>query len=252
MPAQKTPIFHHFGRLPSELRLKIWVHSWEPKTITIFPSNTGHFILRRTPNKKDINRLPSSAYVNAESRSETLRYYKRCFAQRDKSDFRWFNFRLDTLCVAGDCHLKKLRFLDPNDLKKVQRLIVPESSPVCTKAATPCEDTWPKPSADSFESPGVEHLLRKNYPNLREITLTTSRWYISSIYGTRNHYEFWFIRWHVFQEWGWGYMRNTHIGKLKVRHSPLGPRSYLQRYSCRLSEKDIEALEEELIMRLDT
>ncbi|KAI1753519.1 hypothetical protein F4782DRAFT_529398 [Xylaria castorea] len=248
MPAkQQQQVFHFFGQLPTELRLQIWVYTWKPRTVTLYPVENDYFL--RPTNK---NRLPASAYVNSESRSETLRYYKRCFAQQD--DFRWFNFRLDTLCIPVLCCPQELEFLDPGDLRKVQRLIVPETVPGNIHAETPCEDTWPDPVTESFESPEVEELLRENYPALREITLITGIWLTCKSYSLQEEKELYlydFIEGQsAFTDKGWGHMRTTYIGGLKVRHTPDGSKSYRQRYCCGLGEKDVEALEDDIIRQL--
>ncbi|KAI0490613.1 hypothetical protein F4859DRAFT_508412 [Xylaria cf. heliscus] len=243
---QQQQVFHLFGQLPTELRLRIWRYTWEPRTVSLFPATPDSF-LRRKSRKP----LPASAYVNSESRSETLRYYECCFAQIN-GDFRWFNFHIDTLCLALNDNLLDLNILDPTDLEKVQRLIVPGIFPGIVRADTPCRDTWPEPMTESFESPAVERALRYNYPSLREITLTTSRWAVAEFFDLAEednwHFEFWFIQMETLpSSRGWGHMRTTYIGGLKVRHTPLGPKTYRQRYCCRLSVKDFEALEEEIL-----
>lgn len=148
---QRQRVFHLFGQLPTELRLEIWVHSWEPRTISLFPIDYDNLI---RPGGK--NRLPASGYVNYESRSETLRHYKRCFAHPDKSDFRWFNFRLDTLCVPTS--MRDIEKLDYRDFRQVQRLIIPELLPGLACVWTPCPDTWPETAIQSFESPMIEDI----------------------------------------------------------------------------------------------
>ncbi|KAI0904880.1 hypothetical protein F4823DRAFT_613198 [Ustulina deusta] len=181
---ERQRVFQLFRQLPTEVRLKIWVHTWEPRTVSLYPStDDGGSFLR--PGTK--NRLPASGYVNSESRSETLRYYKPCFANRDKTDFRWFNFRLDTLCLASDEWF--LDKLDPSDARQVQRLILPETFPGVIRAATPCRDTWPKPVTESFEAPIIKELLEEDYPNLKEITLTTNRWWVSKRYSLEKELE---------------------------------------------------------------
>ncbi|RYC62274.1 hypothetical protein CHU98_g3943 [Xylaria longipes] len=249
---KQQQVFHLFGQLPTELRLQIWAYTWKPRTVALYPVADDDF-LRPMDRKK--NRLPASAYVNSESRSETLRYYyKRSFAERD--DFRWFNFGLDTLCLAAENGLQLLQFLDSDDLRKVQRLVVPETIPSLIQAATPCSDTWPVPVTESFESPEIEEVLQKNYPALKEITLTTSRWLPCTVYSIEEkrdlYYYFFDKTLSPFSSEGWGHMRTTYIGGLKVRHSPVGRKTYRQRYCCGLSEKDVKALEEEILDGLIT
>ncbi|KAI1159081.1 hypothetical protein F5B18DRAFT_638118 [Nemania serpens] len=168
---QRQRVFHLFGQLPTELRLEIWVHSWEPRTISLFPIDYDNLI---RPGGK--NRLPASGYVNYESRSETLRHYKRCFAHPDKSDFRWFNFRLDTLCVPTS--MRDIEKLDYRDFRQVQRLIIPELLPGLACVWTPCPDTWPETAIQSFESPMIED----GKGTIQNRTGTISPW---SLYGLR-------------------------------------------------------------------
>ncbi|KAI1738467.1 hypothetical protein F4680DRAFT_180364 [Xylaria scruposa] len=161
MPEQ----FHPFGELPIELRLKIWVHTWEPRTVTLFPAN-GVYSLRRT----DKIPLPTSAYVNTESRGETLRHYKCCFV----GDSRWFNFRLDTLCIAVECGPEDLESLDPSNPGAVRALSKPFSSRLDSTTNYPVVytrcDLRPEPVIKSFKSPRVEKLFQKN-----SSALSTSR-----------------------------------------------------------------------------
>ncbi|KAF2963866.1 hypothetical protein GQX73_g9702 [Xylaria multiplex] len=266
--------FHLFGQLPTELRLQIWAYTWEPRTVSLYAIDRDHFL---RPGGKNL--LPASAYVNYESRKETLRYYKRCFAHPDKSDFRWFNFRLDTLCLAANLPFLNI---DPNDLKQVQRLIVPDENPGTTFADTPCRDTWPEPVTQSFESPVVEALLEIKYPSLKELTLTANRWRVYNARSPLNRLPGVYTIFHILRDlnrWnlhrvvnsaryedqlgnkytlerddglgeGWGHMRTTYISGLKVRHSPSGRKTYQQRYCCKLSEEDVEALEETVLESL--
>ncbi|KAI0805026.1 hypothetical protein GGR55DRAFT_293963 [Xylaria sp. FL0064] len=251
MPARRRPrgqqeqpqMFHLFGQLPTELRLKIWTHSWAPRTVSLYLVDADHFL-----RPGDRNLLPASGYVNSESRSETLRHYKRSFVHPDKTGFRWFNFDLDILCLATSWPF--LDDLDPRDLRQVQRLIIPETLPG-TRAVTPCETTWPEPVTESFKSPKVEQLLMEKYPNLREITLTTNRWHVYKQVSSESRVE----NCYLFQRGlslfkGWGHMRTTYISGLKVRHSPTGSKTNRQRYCCRLSEEDVDFLVQVIIRLL--
>ncbi|KAI0106468.1 hypothetical protein GGR51DRAFT_171247 [Nemania sp. FL0031] len=230
---QQERVFHLFGRLPTELRLEIWKRTWEPRTVTLYPIEHGTFLRPRGGNL-----LPASGYVNAESRSETLRYYKRCFDHGDKTDFRWFNFHLDTLCIAT--YTIYLSSLDPTELRQIQRLILPEDLPGFARDMTPCRNTWPKPVTESFESAEVEENLQEYYPSLREITLTTSHWGPWRM-GRGWEGVSWEDRYACFRcESKFGHMRTAYIGKLKIRHSPNGKRTFRHRYGYRLSEHHVE------------
>ncbi|KAI1202099.1 hypothetical protein F5X97DRAFT_253134 [Nemania serpens] len=228
--------FHLFGQLPTELRLEIWAHTWHPRTVSI-----GLIDYDETPPPREKNPLPASGYVNFESRSETLRYYKRSFARPGTSDFRWFNFRLDTLWVTDP--LGPEGMFEFVDFGQVERLSIPQPHDSVAEATTPCPSSWPKPVTESFESPIIKELLAAKYPSLKEVTLRTSRWYISS--GGCSDY-----RPRVLRLGAWGHLRTTYIGGLKVQHSTEGPESYEQLYCCRLSEVDVELLVESIFYML--
>ncbi|KAI0189878.1 hypothetical protein F4808DRAFT_32234 [Astrocystis sublimbata] len=228
------PSFHLFGKLPTELRRMIWRFALEPRIVTILPSwDCYEMQPRRKP------RLPASGYVNRESRSETLRHYKRCFEL--EGDFHWFNFDLDTLCSPTGVCLQICQFRDPSDLMKVQRMISPNSLPNKLKAKMPCEDTWPDPVIDSIDpSDEVQEGLESNFPALREVTLTSFRWhlhheieeYTGDVIG---------VSWqrddsHCYAKLA--HMRTAYLGKVRVNYSPRGEKSHQQRYCCRLREKD--------------
>ncbi|TGJ88613.1 hypothetical protein E0Z10_g170 [Xylaria hypoxylon] len=230
---QRKQMFHLFGQLPTELRLEIWAQTWEPRSLSIYPIDDDHFLC---PGGR--NRLPASAYVNSESRSETLRHYKRRLAHRDKTDFRWFNFHLDTLCLGGDSWF--LDKLDPRDLRQLQRLIVPEALLGAIRAATHCHDTWPEPVTRSFESPMVKERLEEKYPSLREIAFaTTGKWFPPYVPDDirENCYLF-------EPRYGpckaWGHMKTTYIAGIRVRHS----------HCCRLIEEEVEFLSDAIIKLL--
>ncbi|KAI1369744.1 hypothetical protein F5Y08DRAFT_477 [Xylaria arbuscula] len=273
--SQPQQVFHLFGELPTELRLEIWAHTWEPRTVSIYPINENYFLL---PEGK--NQLPASAYVNSESRSETLRHYKRCFAHHNKSDFRWFNFRLDTLCVAAGPVFGFLKHLDPGDLRQLQRLIVPSTFTAFIHAATPCRDTWPEPVTQSAESSIMEIILEDDFPNLKEITLTTNQWgppvqwmsganrkkalegdysKLKEVTITKNHWPepvpdvsgdewkdyYLFERSLVLSHeegLALGHMRNTYINGLRVRHSTAGHKTHKQRYCCQMNTQGLDEL----------
>ncbi|KAI1131175.1 hypothetical protein F5Y10DRAFT_79040 [Nemania abortiva] len=235
---QEELVFPFFRELPAELRCMVWEHSWEPRTVTLYPIEPTDKPVFLRP--RGGNLLPASGYVNTESREHTLRRYKRCFSHGDSTDFRWFNFHLDTLCLATfGYYLVKL---DHAELRQVQRLIVPEWFPGCVRAATPCPDTWPEPVSESFDSPEMEELLEKHYPSLREITLTTGKWAIQWCLEriAKKPEDCWKFEPRRSPYVGWGHMRTTYVGKLKVRHSPSGGKTYQQRYCCRMSDKDVD------------
>ncbi|KAI1170350.1 hypothetical protein F4777DRAFT_592001 [Nemania sp. FL0916] len=235
---QQLQVFHHFGQLPTELRLMIWVQSWTPRTVTIYP--TGH---RQFSYPRGKVLLPASGYVNTESRGETLRHYKRSFAYQNDTDAPcWFNFELDTLCVA--CRPLCFSDLNVSDLRQLQRLIIPEQLHGRFPAETPCDDTWPQPVSECFESIDLEITLEDDYPSLREITLTTQTRFIEKDGQEEFNHLF---RGSTCTGKPWAHMRTNYIGGLKVRHSPIGGKTYQSRYCRGLSKKDIDRLVDTLI-----
>ncbi|KAI1430545.1 hypothetical protein GGR50DRAFT_193760 [Xylaria sp. CBS 124048] len=166
-------VFHLFGQLPTELRLDIWVASWEPRTVSGFArccfEDDGHTLDEHPQG------LPASAYVNSEARGETLRYYKQCFAQRNgHRGVIWFNSRLDTLCLASIPEIDRLRwvpgrleFVNPDDLISVRSLVLPPAHRIET--VTSGEDIPP-------EEPGFATFLDKVFPSLEKITFVSDCW----------------------------------------------------------------------------
>jgi hypothetical protein len=62
----QPPLFALFPKLPRELRLKIWHHTFpNPRKVTV--GNLMDYQARST--------IPISMWINAESRSETLKHY---------------------------------------------------------------------------------------------------------------------------------------------------------------------------------
>ncbi|KAI1113672.1 hypothetical protein F5Y14DRAFT_451864 [Nemania sp. NC0429] len=228
--------FPRFGELPTELRLEIWAHTWSPRAISLTPINRKDF---RSSGAK--NRLPTSAYVNSESRFETLRHYKRWFAQPDKPGFHWFNYRLDTLYMPTPLPLKDI--LDFIDIKKVQRLIVPASLPSIVRAATlNCDirsEPVPEPVPESSELTMVEDQLKEKFPGLREVTMTTINWCEGKRDDDQKSRK---------GPWGWSCIEIAYVSGLKVLYS--SDKTYRRRYRCRLSEEEIEFLGDSIIQQV--
>ncbi|KAK7953288.1 hypothetical protein PG988_013982 [Apiospora saccharicola] len=113
--------FKPFSRLPLELRLKIWRASWKPKAIwpehTLYEYDGGHAYPPPYAN------LPVTAWINQESRNETLRLYRKISRMGYCIFDSYFNVKIDDLhldaCTVPICtafnHIKKF---------KIQRLAV--------------------------------------------------------------------------------------------------------------------------------
>ncbi|KAF7952415.1 uncharacterized protein EAE97_001912 [Botrytis byssoidea] len=86
--------FHAFPRLPLELRLEIWRLSFPgPRLIRIFFIE-GHFMSNAT--------VPPGLHVCKESRNETLRFYKLCFAADPSNARIYFNVDCDVPHLIAD------------------------------------------------------------------------------------------------------------------------------------------------------
>ncbi|KAJ8120988.1 hypothetical protein ONZ43_g2450 [Nemania bipapillata] len=242
-------VFHLFGQLPAELRLEIWTHTWQPRTVVLCPVSNTDLLC---PN--DENRLPASGYVNWESRSETLRYYKPCFAVRENSKFRWFNHRLDTLCLAQhwyhEWYLDEFRFSNADDLRQVRRLILPQSLPDRHGALMPCPSAWSQPARQWFPSPKIERMRALYFPQLREVILISHWWYAVTDkngncvrkLGLPDGFTL------TGEE---GHLRTDYLGGLKVRHLVQGKKTWQQRYSWRLTGETVGQLESDIASQLD-
>ncbi|KAJ8116408.1 hypothetical protein ONZ43_g4449 [Nemania bipapillata] len=242
---QEARVFHLFGRLPLSLIHQIWKYSWQPRTIALYPISNTSFLRPGTENC-----LPVSAYVNAESRGLTLMYYERAFAHWDKSAFRWFNFEIDSLCLATEGTLEPLEFYDPDDLRRIRRLIVPCGLAGLNGELIPCHSTWPKPVSESLSSPYIRELRHLYFPSLEEITLVTQSWSVYKGEDGSYIYDLDKAR-SIIPGGGWGHMRTTTFGRLRVRHSIAGRKTYHERYCRRLSKLAADILEDEVSFYLN-
>ncbi|KAI1640541.1 hypothetical protein F4809DRAFT_589155 [Biscogniauxia mediterranea] len=84
-------MFHRFPELPCEIRLAIWRATWTPRVVRADVEQI---------NGRSVTvggSLPTSGWVNRESREETLRHYELCFSIYSSPTRVYFNFDLDTL-----------------------------------------------------------------------------------------------------------------------------------------------------------
>jgi hypothetical protein len=90
-----------FKALPTEIRLKIWRATWEPRTVEVYM----HLIDQAQDNAnlfsssiyRSTSPLPATLSICSESRYETLKHYKLSFAAYQKQPQVYFNNRIDTL-----------------------------------------------------------------------------------------------------------------------------------------------------------
>ncbi|KAF7925858.1 hypothetical protein EAE99_005893 [Botrytis elliptica] len=86
--------FHPFPRIPLELRLKIWRLSFPGPRLTRIFFIEGHFMSNAT--------IPTGLHVCKESRNETLRFYKLCFAAEPSKARIYFNVDCDVPHLKAD------------------------------------------------------------------------------------------------------------------------------------------------------
>ncbi|TGO52856.1 hypothetical protein BCON_0133g00010 [Botryotinia convoluta] len=79
--------FHPFPRFPLELRLKIWRLSFPGPRLIRISLIEGHFMSNAT--------TPNGLRVCKESRDDTLRFYKLCFAANPSNARIYFNVDCD-------------------------------------------------------------------------------------------------------------------------------------------------------------
>ncbi|KAK8136974.1 hypothetical protein PG984_004914 [Apiospora sp. TS-2023a] len=117
--------FKPFTRLPIELRLKIWRLTWTPKKIwankALFECIDEPFHELQHDYSLPDGNLPVTAWVNKESRKETLRFYRK-FADSQYYVFdSYFNAEIDSLKVDV-CARSLFRSFSPTELLGVKRL----------------------------------------------------------------------------------------------------------------------------------
>jgi len=134
LPDNHTAQFHLFSQLPSDIRVKIWMAIIPPEIVYIdrnmrlYGSRTRH---------------PITLQINSESRSETLRVYKRCFSSIEVKGLL-FN------CLRDELHLGFGVNLLPEegsslslreDLAQVQHIV---SYNWCGASLREIKDAYPK------------------------------------------------------------------------------------------------------------
>ncbi|KAK6860429.1 hypothetical protein PG995_004065 [Apiospora arundinis] len=122
--------FKPFSRLPVELRLKIWRATWTSKEIW-----QKEFLVKEDDHHqysqayKDVRpglpegNLPVTAWVNQESREETLRVYRKIPGTDFWSFDSYFNMEIDSLRLFS-CTRRICSTLTPSHLLGVQRLTI--------------------------------------------------------------------------------------------------------------------------------
>ncbi|KAK4076805.1 hypothetical protein ACCO45_012641 [Purpureocillium lilacinum] len=97
--------FHPFGRLPSELRARIWASTVESRTVEIrYSPETGDLHVNST------TPVPAVQQTSHEARMQGL--YQRAFAYGEEPRYVWVNFDVDVISIGTTY----FRYLEPERL----------------------------------------------------------------------------------------------------------------------------------------
>ncbi len=132
--------FPQFPQLPTEIRRLIWRQTWEPRAVVVCISFgvLGFAMHNALPNPNLValpqpwpmtvtttTKLPTSFYVNYESRHETLLYYKLLCHQPPLQSRVYFNYTLDILALpAMGFELSVWRWVRHPDLAQLKEVII--------------------------------------------------------------------------------------------------------------------------------
>ena len=115
--------FHHFCRLPTELRLKIWSFALSDTrrlikiqcTTGVHPNNT-----RYVKAYTSVRPVPAILHVNQESRSEALAIYKPHFKTRLRPTGIYVSFDRDTIFLSD----RDIGYLQEPELQGIRFMIL--------------------------------------------------------------------------------------------------------------------------------
>jgi hypothetical protein len=121
--ATKMSTFSMFPRLPTELRLRIWALTVEPRTVDVSISDSYLSWMYQHPLPVTNTPVPAPLQTCRESRRELQKYYQRGFVElrnRDDLELRyvWVNFKIDIVYIGNGNHLDVYKAVAP----QVQRL----------------------------------------------------------------------------------------------------------------------------------
>ncbi|KAI0018842.1 hypothetical protein F4780DRAFT_495379 [Xylariomycetidae sp. FL0641] len=149
--------------------------------------NVAHFTSRYLVTKTHCLKsdAPVTLRINRESRYETLRHYQIALKLPGGASTVYFNFDLDVLNFSHHGPLS-LAFSKP-DMSRIRKLCIPELAPMLPMFAAKVNDEFDSPFPSGFlkrlgepaepvyfdEFKDVWKLLRRWFPALREITLST-------------------------------------------------------------------------------
>jgi hypothetical protein len=115
--------FSLFSRLPTELRLRIWALTVEPRTVDVSMSDSYLSWIYNNPLPVTNTPVPAPLQTCQESRRELQKYYQRGFVElRNRDDmglrYVWVNFEIDIIYIGNGNHLGDYIAVAP----QVQRL----------------------------------------------------------------------------------------------------------------------------------
>ncbi|KAK8054620.1 hypothetical protein PG994_009687 [Apiospora phragmitis] len=167
--SQVAPTFHPFPRLPLEIRRQIWQATWLPDRVNLWllrtPSPQNNWYWRRFWKR----RLPATAHVNRESRSETMRKYYKI----PNSPFLEFNARINELDALLFEPYPRCATDYPEDiLHKFKRLYITvhESAPECLYGKGRFSDRPGYETLDNF----LRYVVWRYFSSLQEIEVAVS------------------------------------------------------------------------------
>ncbi|KAF2445206.1 hypothetical protein P171DRAFT_431948 [Karstenula rhodostoma CBS 690.94] len=115
--------FSLFSRLPTELRLRIWELTVEPRTVDVSMSDS--YLSSKFDNSLPVTNTPVPAPLQTcrESRRELQKHYRRGFVElRNRDDvglrYVWVNFEIDIIYIGDGNHLGNYKAVAP----QIQRL----------------------------------------------------------------------------------------------------------------------------------
>jgi hypothetical protein len=122
-----------FKALPTEIRLKIWRTTWEPRTVEVYMHTTDKAQddanLFSSSIYRSTSPLPATLSICSESRYETLKHYKPSFAAYQKQPQVYFNHQIDTLYLRDIDILWFMEFplmFPHEDITKIRHLALTE------------------------------------------------------------------------------------------------------------------------------
>ncbi|KAE8446809.1 hypothetical protein EG329_011586 [Mollisiaceae sp. DMI_Dod_QoI] len=151
--------FKVFGKLPIELRIKIWKMSLQPRVIEMRFANN----IRSTQYDFVSPKLPATVYVNSEARQECRKLYEMSFAHIKCGKAAYFNPHIDIVHIRG-----RGSYFDGHTLKQIVATLsnLPDKDKI--KHISISNNFWPTPEGTG-SGPSPPILL---FPFLETVTIS--------------------------------------------------------------------------------